>query len=171
MNRDPIGYKAGVNLGEYVSGAPSNRHDPGGLDWVWPWDPNAEWWLGFPNILKPGNPQVGDVKLCGLLTAKCLCQSVSIPVYANSAKAHDILDLGGIAEGCVTFPDGIYCTNPSCSAIKTVMSGDNPSKTLLSHEACHFCVLKDDGFAEYLRSAGHAPDPCVGHERQVEADW
>jgi RHS repeat-associated protein len=41
---DPIGYEAGdVNLYRYVQNIPTLFTDPLGLEWVYPWDPQADW--------------------------------------------------------------------------------------------------------------------------------
>ena len=42
--QDPLGYAAGdVNLYRYLGNNIPGRVDPSGLDWVYPWDPNADW--------------------------------------------------------------------------------------------------------------------------------
>jgi RHS repeat-associated protein len=41
---DLIRYLAGdVSLYRAVGNMPTGRTDPSGLDWVWPWDPRADW--------------------------------------------------------------------------------------------------------------------------------
>ena len=41
ISRDPLGYVDGVS--QYRGYFVPNGMDPFGLDWVWPWDPNATW--------------------------------------------------------------------------------------------------------------------------------
>jgi hypothetical protein len=44
ISEDPIGFEAGdANLYRYAGNSPQNYIDPTGLEWVWPWDPNANW--------------------------------------------------------------------------------------------------------------------------------
>lgn len=47
INRDPIGYRGGMNLYGYVGGMPTYYEDPFGLEpWLLPWDHNASWHPG-----------------------------------------------------------------------------------------------------------------------------
>ncbi len=63
---DPLRYDAGdVNLYRALGNMPTGRTDPTGLDWVWPWDPRADWgdWrLGefFRDVARmPFAPRIG----------------------------------------------------------------------------------------------------------------
>ena len=51
LNRDPLGYAAGVNLYGYVLGDPINRWDPLGLDWL---DAAADFTAGWGDTLSFG---------------------------------------------------------------------------------------------------------------------
>lgn len=58
------------NLYGYCGNSPSNQTDPSGLEWVWPWDPDAVWWWPFgpskpkpppePPIMPPGPPGITE---------------------------------------------------------------------------------------------------------------
>jgi hypothetical protein len=156
ITRDPIGYEGSQwNLYEYVGGKPTMATDPTGED-----------------------------EYCGLASLDCRIGNVDVPVYGNSSRAEYILSQGGLGEGCVTLPSGIYCTM-DCNKIKTEKSGDNPAASILSHEACHFCLLKDIPpsppgrgiFGDFLnllcygKSAIGPPDGCVGNERPARPNW
>ena len=56
LSQDPVGIAGGVNLYAYVFNSATNHTDPSGL-FVWPWDPNAQWWFGLPNPFAP-NPNL-----------------------------------------------------------------------------------------------------------------
>jgi RHS repeat-associated protein len=47
VSRDPLGYVDGMSLYRGYFGV--SGIDPHGNDWVWPWDPRAEWWFGIDN--------------------------------------------------------------------------------------------------------------------------
>ncbi len=146
ISRDPIGYSDGYNLYGYVNSQPTFYVDPSGL-------------YTFGDFL------LGS---CGRLQMRCnFGERYFTRVIPNSAIA-DLFLLGG--SGCVTLPDGIYCTG-SCDEIKKSKSRDNPKRTLLEHEACHYCALKDYGYCAYLKTAGRAPDACVGDERPAKPIW
>lgn len=107
-------------------------------------------------------------KRCGDVEIQCKSGIYNVPVYENSMAAGVILLFG---SGCVSAPNGtIQCTG-SCKDIKNWKSNDNPAKSILEHEACHICALKDDGFCAYLKTAGPAPDGCVGKERPAKPKW
>lgn len=136
------------NLYGYCDNNPINRVDPSGLD-AYPAGPTA---LGA----------------CGNLEVRCnFGEKYTVPVFPDSSLASTIL-LGG--SGCVTLPLGIFCTG-SCKDIKTWKSSDNPNKSILEHEACHYCALQDYGYCAYLKTAGGAPDGCVGKELPAKPIW
>ena len=45
ISRDPLGYVDGMS--QYRAYFVPNGMDPRGMDWVWPWDPNATWTPAF----------------------------------------------------------------------------------------------------------------------------
>ena len=178
-----MGHKAGANLFEYVWDSPTKWTDPSGKQYfpwvtspppperVMPWNPNAQWWFGLPNLFASIPQLDGDPAYCGIADVRCHSgQTLPAPVYGNSQRAMDLLALDDATGGCVTFPDGIHCTM-DCDKIKTQESGDNRSRLILQHEGCHYCLLKEQGFTAYIGSAGRAPDYCVGREVPVRPNW
>jgi hypothetical protein len=153
INRDPIGEKGGMNLYQYVGNSPLARTDPNGEQFV----------PGTPNSPVPPN---FEGKSCGDVEIQCESGTYKVPVYEQSLAAEAILLLG---DGCVSAPNGtIQCTG-SCSDMKKWKAGKG--KSILEHEACHICALKDHGFCAYLKTIGLDPDGCVGKEKPATPKW
>ena len=204
ITRDPIGLVGGPNLHEFIGSYPLDGVDPTGLFFQGsdgpPLTPVSfpRWWQ-VPPQQPPPPPQPAPppppppqppthplppsrAEYCGPLSMKCPKEvgidNVQASVIGNSPRAAAILAMGGMTNGCVTFPSGIECTM-SCQALKTTMSGDNPRELILAHEACHYCALKlmngtrcpEAGLLPYLGTITLAPDPCVGRERPVTIGW
>ena len=204
ITRDPIGLVGGPNLHEFIGSYPLDGVDPTGLFFQGsdgpPLTPVSfpRWWQ-VPPQQPPPPPQPAPppppppqppthplppsrAEYCGPLSMKCPKEvgidNVQASVIGNSPRAAAILAMGGMTNGCVTFPSGIECTM-SCQALKTTMSGDNPRELILAHEACHYCALKlmngtrcpEAGLLPYLGTITPAPDPCVGRERPVTIGW
>ncbi len=117
---------------------------------------------------RPNPSTFGNFPSCGNLRMRCtLGEQYEVPVYPNSYIATAFLRGG---SGCVTLLFGIFCTG-NCDEIKKWRSGDNPTRSILDHEACHYCALKDHGTCPYIGTAGRAPDGCVGNERPSNPIW
>ncbi|NUQ65790.1 MAG: hypothetical protein HUU20_25270 [Pirellulales bacterium] len=145
VNADPgAGNVNDFNLYRYVRNSPLLHTDPTGLITVGEWGRCGEVEMRY---------NFGEKK--------------TTSVFPNSTIA-SIMLMGG--SGCVTLPSGIYCTG-TCNEILTWKSSDNPAKTILEHEACHYCALVDYGYCAYLKTAGAAPDGCVGHEMPAKPIW
>lgn len=156
----PDGYRDGMNMYEYCQSTPTSRVDPLGLQ---AWQPNNPFG-------KPGNndfgPKLSEEAWCGNLLIKCKSGDYKVSVHPNSRMAW-LLNFG---NGCISTPRGIYCSG-SCEEIKTWVSGDNPKRKILDHEACHMCALKDEGTCAYLGTWGPSPDACVGNEKESKPLW
>jgi RHS repeat-associated protein len=166
--RDPIIYKSGhCSLYGYVKSMPLILIDSDGLHGRTP--------SGNPPYRPPytgprprrTNQNEG---LCGILVMRCLTGVKTVLVFSSDLLPGLLLG----ETGCVSTPAGIMC-NGGCQEIKEWDSGDNDSRDLLDHEACHMCTLFDNPcwFAPlaYLGTWGGAPDPCVGSERETTPLW
>ncbi len=59
INEDPLGFAAGDgNVGRYVRNEMTGTNDSSGLEWVWPWNPDAQWWCGMPKSRNSGGATV-----------------------------------------------------------------------------------------------------------------
>lgn len=176
IQRDPLGFEGGFNLYFYVRGNPLNLNDPSGLI-----EPTAIPVTGGGHC----NPMTGLCTFptdhlipeeCGNLIINCCGKTLTVPVSGGSSRARQILSIdpsaASPANGCVTFPTGIECTW-NCNRIKGESTDSIGGKTvpILSHEACHACVLALGGYIAYVGTWGARPDKCVGNELPAKPTW
>ncbi|MGD9714004.1 MAG: RHS repeat domain-containing protein, partial [Thermomicrobiales bacterium] len=102
---------------------------------------------------------------CGYVLMSCpksgLVFNRVAPVFGHSHFAIFIHTYSGSGsgDGCVTMPDGIYCSR-ECDELKTWVIDAKGTK-ILEHEACHMCTYYMDGLIALALTGGPAPDGCA----------
>jgi hypothetical protein len=164
---DPIGYKGGFNLYEYVSTSPLTRTDPSDLGW---WDntfsePECHWYIESSEV----GPQYGKVQQC---LANCAGGHMALVSDCYGTVWDGLTGIGSSTPviGWKQDPDNKYYSRHKRCSIWGKWASGTPSWGSNTEKSC--CDVTDAEIAECVRNKPKFTGTYIAgfHDCQTDAE-
>jgi len=169
-SRDPIAY-TNTSFNLYAAYfASKSALDPGGNDWVWPWEPNAEWWspfTGLPSLINPGPLELPlEVRqavwggVCALSQSngvKCACCNIELTDIQIGLVLGDIPPIDQAVNVLDCLCDSADIVAASCAILRG--QGNAAAWRTTIPFSVVSCVLNAIDFGLSATGVGSIPNP------------